>query len=393
MTTHSSATSESVNRETAKQWFDRNLAHLLGQSPRQFSKLLDLEDPNSRKALLGALDARYNRVVDDETGVVTIVVADEIASVSPTVGDPVMSGLGNGYLDTATGAISAIRVATGGWEVIPCELDNALLSADESLKELRGEVIANGASLSALSMIDELSSDDFGLLPRIEGILDQLDDDCVDPIEMTRTERFAVLARRALVCFREALEEISSSDDEDIATLLALAEDCGPEIADEAADVILLLEDSGVPGCALEGIHVKFPKDLSVGGSLFDRIDLMRALRICEQGPRSWTRLAARGLGGIRPIAASAHVVGTIAKSISPDKLLEEYAWDKDTKSEFKRALQQFKALAIPICDRLQEAPELVRSVEEKPKAKSKSSPKRKSGKGPPKSEAADMPE
>ena len=391
MATHSAATSESVNRETAKQWFDRNLAHLLGQSPRQFSKMLDMEDTHYRKALLGALNARYKRVVDDETGVVTIVVADEIASVSHTDGDPVMFGLGNGYLDTATRAISAIRSASRGWEGIPCDLGNALLSADESLKELRGEVIANGASLSALSMIDELSSDDFGLLPRIEEILDQLDDDCVDPIEMTRTERFAVLARRALVCFREALEEISSNDDEDIAALLALAEDCGPEIADEAADVLMLLQGSGVPGCALEGIHVKFAKNLSVGGSLFDRIDVMRALRICEQGPRSWTRLAGRGRGGIRPIGASAHVVGTIAKSISPDKLLEDYAWDENTKSEFRRALQQFKALAIPICERLQEAPELMRSVQEKPK--SKTSSKRKSGKGPPKSEAADMPE
>ena len=395
MASHASAHRESVNSETAKQWFDRSLAHLLGQSARQFARLSDMDDPAARSLLLDALDARYDRVLDDDTGVVTISLVEEMLAPATASGDPVLSNLGNGYLATAGQALAAIRIATGGWDELPCELANALLSADESLKELKLEVGANGASLAALALIDELGSEAYGLLPRIEAVIEDLDETCLDPVELDRIERFAALARRSLTCFREALEEIGDSDEEDVAALLLMAEDCGPEVAEEAASVIALLEDTGVPACAMERVYLTFKSDLVVGGSAFDRIDLMRALRICEQGPRSWPRLAARGSTGIEALAASAYVVGTIARALSSTTVLKEFAWDEATTAEVKRAVKQFTALAIPICERLQEASELPVPKTEKPprktKARKRGSPARR--KGPPKAEAADMPE
>ena len=345
----------SAGPDGALDWYNNSLAKVLGLNPADplltVNQLSELASPTQRRQLAKALDSRFSRHVDAETGAITIEQVGEpfVLQQSDEEADPVIADLANNYLNVADQAIAAIDAE----QCIPgaCgdQIAGIIAQARATIAMVRSEAPMRQSAFQMYLHLNELANDDYGLLRKLEEIYAGKRVGSIDTLGRERTVSSIKIARRALGCFEEAIREIRAGEEEPtLSEISEIVRSCGSHVAAHTQNLRGAMRAAGIGDCELRSVTLEMSDHIQLSGECFASISLDQALHTLESETQLWPQLLAGGRqSNYAAVVRSAQTLRPIVAAIEPGHVLRSVGILTDTPSESREAYAMSLSLLI----------------------------------------------
>jgi hypothetical protein len=308
-------------------WYNRTFAAILGLNPNDpvlpADKLSSLSSDEDRRAVMKAIDKRFTRYVNAETGAVVIDRLGDASSLPEPdeEQDAAVGDLAVTYLGAARSALGALDPGEGVSGVSADRIAGLLAEARATIDLVAADARRRDSGFQMYLHLDGLTHPCHGLMRKLTDVYESEPDDTVGRERILASLR---VGRQALTSFEDAVRQLRDCNPT-LGDTVDLVRGCGTHIARHARNVRMAFRGVAIGECELRTVSLPLGQCILLSGESFEALSLDQLLTILETEPARWVVLAAGGRReSLDTIVQSAATLRPAVAAIKPQGILSD---------------------------------------------------------------------